>query len=255
MTIVSFYTVKTFAHSVSDCGYKHSVSTTHWDIYEDSVHWGSYNTALTVDCGLFEGTLFETYINNAVSKWNAATFNGSDLMTMKIDNTSVSAIFRSKTSAQISAVCGSSAWAITYRAGAVIDSSGYQHYSTNAESIAIWVNWNDVLKDKSTTAKTHVPLHELGHVIGLKDIPATVSTNSYLMCNEFGSSAAPTSITTADKQGAAVILGQHTSHSFTYSQYSSTAHKKTCSICGVYQYYTHTYNSNGVCIYCGYTSG
>ncbi len=245
-------TATVFAHNITDCGYKHTVSTTYWDVYEDTIHWGSYVTPITVDCGIFEGHSFESYINNAVTTWDNAKFNGSDLLTMTVDNESGCVIFRNKTADQMAEVAGKTTWAVVYRAGAKKDSSGYEHYSTEASSVQIWVNWNDVLVNKSSTAKTHVPLHELGHVIGLKDIPSSVSVNSYLMCNGFGSSAAPTTITNTDKQGAALILGQHTSHSFLYAQNNSSSHKKYCKICGVYNYYAHTYNSVGTCTKCGY---
>lgn len=240
-----------FAHNTTDCGLKHTVSTTHWDLFESSIHWSSYATKMTVNCGIFEGTAFETYINNAVEKWDNAKFNGQDLMSISIDNTNGCVRFRNKKADDMAKVASSTTWAITYRAGAKSDGTSYNHYSTASDSIEIWINYNSVLVNKSSTAKTHVPLHELGHVIGLVDIPKNVSTNSYLMCNEFGNSVAPTKITEADLQGAAVILGQHTVHSFKYSNYSTEIHKKLCNTCGAYNYYYHTF-SNNVCKYCGY---
>lgn len=240
------------AHNTTDCGLKHTVSTTHWDLYENSIHWSSYATEMTVNCGIFKDTAFETYINSAVTTWNDATFNGQNLMSISIDNTSGSVRFRNKTADQMAKVASRTTWAITYRSGATSDGTSYHHYSTAADSIEIWINYNSVLVNKSSTAKTHVPLHELGHVIGLVDIPSSVSPNSYLMCNGFGVNySAPTSISNADLQGAAVILGRHTSHNFVYSKYNSSNHKKTCSICGAYNYSPHSYVNN-VCKYCGY---
>ena len=240
-----------FAHSMTDCGLKHTVSTTHWDLYENSVHWSSYAKKMTVDCGVFEGSAFETYINNAVTKWDNAKFNNKDLMSIGIDNESGCVLFRNKSADQMARVAKDTTWAVTYREKATDDGTSYNHYSTEAGSIEIWINYNTVLSTKTPTSQTHVPIHELGHVIGLVDIPKSVSINSYLMCNDFGSSAAPTTITTTDAQGAAVILGQHTAHSYTYSKYNSSTHKKTCSICAAYKYENHTY-SNNVCKYCGY---
>lgn len=250
--IIAFSSITVSAHNMDDCGYKHTATTTHWDIFEDTIHWGSYASTITVDCGIFEGHSFENYIGSAVNTWNAATFNNRDLLTMTVNNTSGSVLFRNKSAEQMAEIAGSTTWAVVYRSGAEKDSSNYEHYNTSAGSVEIWINWNDVLVNKSTTAKTHVPLHELGHVIGLKDIPSSASINSYLMCNEFGNSTPPTVITNADKQGAAVILGQHTSHNFVYTNYSSTAHKKYCTICGIYNYYKHTY-SNNTCTKCGDT--
>lgn len=240
-----------FAHNTSDCGLKHTVSTTHWDLYENTIHWGSYATKMTVNCGVFKETAFETYINNAVTTWDNAKFNGQDLMSIGIDNENGCVRFRNKSADQMAKVAAKTTWAVTYRTGATSDGTSYHHYSTSADSIEIWINYNSVLVNKSTNAKTHVPLHELGHVIGLVDIPNTVSVNGYLMCGDFGSSTIPTSITKADLQGAAVILGQHTAHNFVYSNYNSEIHKKTCTICGAYNYYYHTF-SNNVCKYCGY---
>ncbi|MGN1399712.1 MAG: hypothetical protein ACI4WG_06930 [Erysipelotrichaceae bacterium] len=242
-----------FAHNTTDCGLKHTVSTTHWDLYEDSIHWSSYATKMTVNCGIFEGTAFETYINNAVTTWNNSRFNGQDLMSIDVDNTNGCVRFRNKSADQMAKVASSTTWAVTYRPGAKSDGTSYHHYSTEADSIEIWINYNSVLVNKSSNAKTHVPLHELGHVIGLVDIPSSVSVNGYLMCNEFGNYPIPTSITTADLQGAAVILGQHTTHNFVYSNYNSQIHKKTCKTCGAYNYYYHTFVNN-VCKYCGYNS-
>ncbi len=197
------------AHNMTDCGLSHKVSTTHWDLYESSIHWSSYKTDMTVNCGDFDGKGFETYINSAVNSWDTAKFNNIDLMSMSIDNESGSVIFLNKTADQMAKVANKTTWAVTYRPGAKNDGTDYHHYSTDAGSIEIWINYDDVLVNKSSTAKTHVPLHELGHVIGLVDIPSSASVNSYLMCNEFGNSVAPTKITITDERGAAVILGQH----------------------------------------------
>lgn len=243
--------VTSAAHNVTDCGLSHTVSTTYWDLYENSVHWSNYATKMAVNCGDFKGTGFETYIEKAVKTWDSILFNGSDLMSIETDDTNGCVVFKNKTANQMNVKFGYTAWAVTNRSDAKIADTKLHHYSTAAGSVEIWVDWNTV-SGKSDRSKTHVPLHELGHVIGLVDIPKSVSVNSYLMCNDFGSTA-PITITNADAKGAAVILGQHTHtvKSIPFVKYNDTYCKRTCSICKAYNYYKHTF-SNNVCKWCGY---
>lgn len=103
-------------------------------------------------------------------------------------------------------------------------------------NVQIWINWNDVLRNKPDSCSEHAAQHELGHVIGLKDIPSSVSPNAYLMCNGFGQNySVPTTITTSDKKGAAVILGRHTTHTWAADS-SETPNRIYCTKCGVYHY-------------------
>lgn len=239
------------AHS-AETGYRHSSNVTGWDIYETSAHWGSYLSTMTIDSGDFVGTSFQAWIEDAVDDWNSATFNGSDLMSMQVNNSSGCVVFLDKNADEMTAEFNKSAWAVTYRSQASIDSNN--HYLSTAGNVEIWVNWSDVLVNKSSRAKAHVPLHEIGHVIGLIDVPSSVSPNAYLMCNGFGTAyAVPNAITTTDIKGAAVILGQHTSHTFVYEQYNTTSHRKYCSLCGIYNYYYHSDSSaTDACTKCGY---
>lgn len=141
--------------------------------------------------------------------------------------------FCKKTLSQMQKLNKQNAWAFVYRTKANTDSKN--HYKTTAGNVEIWVNWDDVLSAKASGCKTHTALHELGHVIGLKDISADVSPNAYLMCNEFGKNySVPKSITAADIKGAAVILGQHTVHSFKYNILNENQHIRACSKCGGY---------------------
>lgn len=249
---VLLVTVSISAHTTVSDLYHHP-QCTGWDVYEDSQHWGSNSTTMTVSCGDFSGnSSFKSYITNAVTSWNNVSFDGTDLIDMCLDNTSGTVIFLNKSAEQMSAEFAYSAWAITYRTKA--DKDFNNHYNTTAGNVEIWVNWSDVLSGKSTRAKTAVPLHELGHVIGLKDIPASVSPNAYLMCNEFGTTyPVPNEITETDIKGAAFILGVHSAHVFTstYTSHNSSYHRQSCNKCGAYKLYTHTY-SNGVCTGCGY---
>lgn len=239
------------AHNMTDCGLNHPVSELHWGLYENSLHWSSYQTDMTIDCGDFEGGTFETYIKNAVTAWDNAKFNNKDLMSMSVDNDNGCVIFLNKTATEMAKAFGSSSWAVTYREKAKDDGTEYNHYSTAAGNVEIWVDWTTI-SSKSPNAKNHVPRHELGHVIGLVDVPSSVSPNAHIMCNGFGSNyTPPTSISAADLQGAAVILGQH-QHSVSaiqYKYYNSTYCRKTCTVCNARNNYKHNYVNN-VCKLC-----
>lgn len=251
-------TLTSFAHETVS-GKKHSSKYTGWDIYEDSAHWASYNVNMTVNNGIFNGTAFADYITYAVTNWNNARFNNQDLMTISESSTGV-VRFRNKTTQNMVDEFGEvyrSCWGVVYRTNATIDENN--HYELTSNNVEIWINWNDILSKKTGTSRTnccrHTTQHEIGHVIGLKDVPESVSPNAYLMCNGFGQYySVPTSITTNDLQGAAVILGRHSTHSsYSYVQYSANNHRKVCGICGAYTLHGHSI-SNGVCTKCGYST-
>lgn len=232
------------AHTTTS-GYSHDPTYTGWDIYEDSAHAASYNQAITVSKGTFTSADFGTYITNAVNAWNSATFNGSDLLNMTVSTTGY-VKFVSKTAAEMKRKSHEEAWAFVYRTNATTNSTTH-HYTTTPGNVEIWVNWPDTLANKGYNAKTHTALHELGHVIGLMDIPESVSPNAYLMCNKFGTAyPVPISITNNDKQGAAVILGQHTSHTFSNISINTSQHRHVCSICGCYCLENHSYTCNSI---------
>ena len=240
--------INVLAHS-SVTGFRHEPSVTGWDIYEDSAHWVSSTTTITVNKDEFKNNSFGDCITSAVKSWNDETFDGNDLLSMKESSKGI-VKFCSKTDKEINATFGHSAWAVTYRTNASLDINN--HYKRTANNVQIWVNWTDVLSNKSIGCSTHTALHELGHVIGLTDISADVSYNDYLMCNEFGKTyPVPKKITNNDKQGAAVILGQHSSHNLTNIKYNRTYHRQTCNVCGVYKNIKHSFY-NGVCTKCGY---
>ena len=238
------FSISSSAHTTS-ISVLHDPTYTGWDIFNtNDKHHSNSTTAITVSKGEFTVSDFGSYISDAVSSWNSATFDGRDLLNMS-ESSNGYVKFCKKTLDEMEKVNKGSAWAFVYRSKAAVDSNG--HYINTAGNVEIWVNWNDVLSGKSVNAKRHVALHELGHVIGLKDIPYEVSPNAYLMCNEFGQYyAAQSQITLNDKQGAAVILGQHTSHSNnTYGNYSedSTKHRVICDVCGSYTLASHVYST------------
>ena len=245
------------AHS-GNSGVKYYPQVTKWDIYENSKHWKSYNTSLTVNSGDFTGYEFATYVTNAVNSWNSKTFNNQSIIQMTESSSGV-VKFISKSSTDFAAVFGSTnGWGGVYRSNATADSDN--HYNLTAGNVEIWINWNEVLSQKPYSSRVnccnHTTQHELGHVLGLKDIPASAAYTGHIMCNEFGSNyPVPTTISSNDVQGAAVILGRHknTDHSFTnmYIFHNQTYHRNPCSLCGGYKLTTHTY-VNGTCTACGY---
>lgn len=254
------FTISSSAHTTS-ISVQHDPTYTGWNIYNtNEKHHSNFTTAITVSKGNFTNADFGSYITSAVTSWNGSTFDGKDLLNMS-ESSNGYVKFCRKTLDEMKAVNKESTWAFVNRKGATADSNG--HYTTTAGNVEIWVNWDDVLCNKTATCKTHVALHELGHVIGLKDIPSSVSPNAYLMCNEFGANySVPSAITAADKKGAAVILGQHTAHSFRYKSLSSTQHIYACTKCGGYTEINNHSFGEWVdygqwqqvrhCTYCGY---
>lgn len=249
-------TLNTVAHNSTGSNYKYHELVTHWVAHESGAHWPSYSTTLTVNCGDFTGTSFADKIEDAVNAWNNAKFNNIKIITMALDNTSGSVYFENVTKEEMRDISGSDlTWAVTYRSECVKSDLNLHHISTAADSIRIKANWERV-SGKSSNDKLHIPMHELGHVIGLDDISSSASINGYLMCNEFGNSTIPTTITQQDLQGAAFILGLHTESmhelSSTKIYHNSTYHRQPCTICGAYLLEKHSYVNNR-CTICGHT--
>ncbi len=98
--------------------------------------------------------------------------------------------------------------------------------------------------------------HELGHVIGLNDLYIDTNRNKLMYFRSDSTATAPTAL---DLWGARVILGLHTSH--TFSQYriwgvsgATTYHVQYCSSCNGNKA-THQaciYGTNGRCTVCGF---
>lgn len=133
-----------------------------------------------------------------------------------------------------------------------IDSSGH---ITNW-TIQINTHWYDTGEDTISQYSTYMA-HELGHVIGLNDLSSSANYNK-IMCGSADDITATTP-RTADLNGARVITGAHSTHTW-----SKTTAKHSCSGCGGYG--THspdnsrcTYTSNGAsthtvyCSICNYT--
>ena len=154
-----------------------------------------------------------------------------------------------------------SAWTETKTTGelAAVDSQGH------------WTRWRIVVNMARTGQNATIFAHEFGHVIGL--VHVTSASNSDKLMYDKPTASAPT---TADKNGAKVILGLHTTHTwtrsgdyhyctvckgrnthrYTYTQYNSSQHKCVCQDCGYITYESHRpyYNESlGRCKRCLYS--
>lgn len=127
------------------------------------------------------------------------------------------------------------------------------YYSNDADSMGHFTSWTlEMNRSKTITAATVA--HELGHAIGLNDLYADFSSNKLMYGYDTGSA---TTATAADKWGAKVITGLHTSHSWGYKYYSTNSmgnvHIKYCTECNGFSTTTElcTYNQYNVCTKCG----
>jgi uncharacterized repeat protein (TIGR02543 family) len=230
-------TFTTNAHNQhSDIDY--NFNNNQWEIYENprEPHWQRHNVPITVNWGDFTtGHAFRTHIDTAVSTWNNATFNNSKLLSVAT-NTNGSVVFRNRTTAQITAKFGTGyrdAWGIVNfddaRLLPVNGNGNHLHYSTAANSVEVWINWG-LLQNQSNNARTWVALHEIGHIIGLKDIPRSIAERGHVMVSGFGNADFLTSPSLADRQGVSVISGQHTTHNFSIQNQTHAV----CAICNGY---------------------
>lgn len=131
-----------------------------------------------------------------------------------------------------------------------IDSSGH---------LTSWIITINSYYEDEINARTLA--HEFGHAIGLKDLYKSSNANK-IMYGYTSSSWTATGVTSADRWGAKVITGQHTSHSMSY-KYNKTDsagnnyHVKYCTDCGglASSAVKCTYNSNNRCKLCGTPKG
>lgn len=127
-----------------------------------------------------------------------------------------------------------------------------------ANSSGHLTSWEIQINDSnSDDISSAVLAHEFGHVIGLNDLYASNNRNKLMYPYEARTVSSPTSY---DITGARVILGLHTTHSFTpYSYYDTTSsgsnrHYRECTVCDGYKISLCTYRSN-VCTLCGIPRG
>jgi len=235
-----------YAHD-DNCNLQHDSKYTGWDIFEDSYGHLNHGQSITLSYGDFNNTSDSTFvsaIDYAKNQWNSAYFNGSKLINVSIDNVNGSVTYLKKEPSYFFMVSNDDkTWAVAERG--IANKDGNNHVLTTNNNMQISVNWRVVCGDGTTTypgksqnAKNHIATHELGHFVGLKDIPASVSSNAYLMCNEFGSLPAQASLTSQDIQGAAVILGVHTNNNHVFNppvSHDSTYNRESCKYCGAYR--------------------
>lgn len=122
-------------------------------------------------------------------------------------------------------------------------------------------DWEIGLKPEvSMTPK--IIAHEFGHIIGLTDLYTTENRNKLMYYKDTeGTATAPAAL---DIWGAKVITGQHTSHTWGYKYYDTTAsgsnrHVNYCTVCNGYPAQKTIancmYNANNVCRICGTPAG
>ena len=88
----------------------------------------------------------------------------------------------------------------------------------------------EILINRNYSISKVTMAHEFGDVIGLKDLYSTSNIDKLMYCNEIRTSSSPQK---ADKNGAKVITGVHSSHTWSsYKYYDSVKganrHKREC---------------------------
>lgn len=121
----------------------------------------------------------------------------------------------------------------------------FVNYSSNSSGhLTSWTI--EVNTATNATVTSYDVAHEFGHVIGLNDL---YNDMTLLMFGGLGGTA--TTATAKDRAGAKVILGSHSSHTWSYQYKSLGQHYHVCSVCGGKKTQNCTYNSNGYCTKCG----
>ncbi|MCL1807832.1 MAG: hypothetical protein FWG31_09040 [Oscillospiraceae bacterium] len=109
--------------------------------------------------------------------------------------------------------------------------------------------------NRAYTTTNALLAHEFGHAIGLKDLTSFANADKLMYGYSTKSATAPT---TADINGAKVITGSHTTHTWGY-RYSMTlsiglkCHQQYCTVCDgfVPGHTVCMYNAQNICTSCG----
>lgn len=189
-------------------------------------HLGSRNTTYTY------GPLFIEYgysdvLSNALALW------GSSYITMTLNVTSSNKILVDNAS-------GLSAYAY-------VESSYDSNYHINRWTMTLV---HHSIASLSSTGKSKVIAHEIGHIAGLDHVE-----NASSIMNRYYSSSM--GVRTQDRRGMEVCTHQHThsgSYSKTYEPYSANGHKTRCTYCKAYSLDVHVF-VNKRCKFCGLGQG
>ncbi len=209
-----------------------------WAIIENR-HSGSTSIQYKFDSSVSQTK--RTYVRNGAQMWSSvATIRESSTATSVVHEDDYGTLF-------IAAVSIDTREDLNSETGHIVKWTMYLN------------EYFDFYKDGMYAVDSSTTAHEFGHTIGLTDLYLNQNRNK-LMCGyeDRRTAAAPTN---RDLWGARVILGLHTTHSFTNYRYYGIIddegyHSKCCSECGgnavdrtpcVYS----TDNENEMCIYCG----
>lgn len=128
-------------------------------------------------------------------------------------------------------------------------------YTTNSSGhLTKW----EIVINRAKTVNAVTLAHEFGHAIGLNDLYASKNSDKLMYGAATGTATRPT---TADKWGAKVITGVHSSHTWGYKYLKTTStgnvHVKYCTVCSGISTVSApcVYNANNVCKICGIPKG
>lgn len=239
----------TFAHPSSQEGIlaKTYISDVYSDLYGDyfiggdSVGWSinenhhTNGTTLTYSFSTTDSYLTSTlksYVTSGASKWS-----GTVSIVNKSDGSGTGEI------------------STFYNAGTSVGAKFCDFLTDSSGHLTSWY----IQMNRYYTQSAVTIAHEFGHAIGLNDLYGNISSNK-LMYGFSGRTA--TSPTSADKWGAKVITGAHTSHTWGYKYYDTTSaganrHVKYCTQCnGLTTTIANcVYNTNNICKICGVAYG
>lgn len=128
-------------------------------------------------------------------------------------------------------------------------------YTTNSSGhLTKW----EIVINRAKTVNAVTLAHEFGHAIGLADLYASENSDKLMYGAATGTATWPT---TADKWGAKVITGVHSSHTWGYKYLKTIStgnvHVKYCTVCSGISTVSEpcVYNANNVCKICGIPKG
>ena len=129
-----------------------------------------------------------------------------------------------------------------------LGSSVFALLVTSTNSSGHITSWNLQVNTSKTITGVKMA-HEMGHIIGLRDLSTTSNKSKIMYQNDSRTATTPHA---QDLWGAKIIMGNHASHTWTYVYHSVNKHRKLCTACGGYKTEACTPNANGYCTKCGH---